>query len=277
MTENDMSAAAEASEPALVAKPRWVPIAGYEGLYEVSDQGFVRRMPSRRVMSGVPDSTGYPTAKLYKDGKGTRFKIHRLVCLAFHGEGEPGQEVGHLDGSKTNAAATNLKWVTKVENAAHAKAHGTARGFTDVAGERHPRAKLTDAEVADFRARADAGESVTALAKEFGIKRPYAFALRAGSRRPVPVSALSGDGQAQKNDPPWLPVFNERWARFSAHADQQFIPRGPLLQAMDDLIVAVAQSWGRGSPEHNLIRDVDDVIRKLPFASSPSAQPGQLS
>ncbi len=51
-------------------------------------------------------------------------RVHRLVCQAFHGPPETGQEVNHLDGVKTNNSAQNLEWATRSENLKHAHATG---------------------------------------------------------------------------------------------------------------------------------------------------------
>jgi len=44
------------------------------------------------------------------------YKIHRLVCEAFHGEPKPGQVVIHLDEDATNNRPDNLRWGSQKEN-----------------------------------------------------------------------------------------------------------------------------------------------------------------
>ena len=41
---------------------------------------------------------------------------HLLVCTAFHGERPEGYECDHINGSKLDWSADNLRWVTKEEN-----------------------------------------------------------------------------------------------------------------------------------------------------------------
>ncbi len=41
---------------------------------------------------------------------------HILVCTAFHGERPEGYECDHINGSKLDWSADNLRWVTKEEN-----------------------------------------------------------------------------------------------------------------------------------------------------------------
>lgn len=128
---------------------RWLPVPGYEGLYEVSDMGRVRSI--RRggaILANCTDYSGYPVVQLSRAGSRKPHTTHRLVCRAFHGE-QPNplhNEVAHLDGDRTNARADNLSWVSKVENHAHKRVHGTHQS-----GEKHPRAKLKQQDVAEIR------------------------------------------------------------------------------------------------------------------------------
>lgn len=66
---------------------RWLPIPGYEGLYEASDRGRVRgvdRIDARgrrwkgKVLSSATVST-YDMVGLWKDGKQKSMKVHTAV------------------------------------------------------------------------------------------------------------------------------------------------------------------------------------------------------
>lgn len=133
----------------------WLPAPGYEGRYELSSFGRVRSLPrvevstkGRRVVRGGflspgRNKDGYLVISLASEGKRRTMTLHRLVCRAFHGEPTIlHREAAHLDGSRTNARASNLKWVSKRENHFHKRLHGTHG-----AGEAHPRAKLTEVTV----------------------------------------------------------------------------------------------------------------------------------
>lgn len=120
----------------------WKPIPGYEGWYEVSSDGQVRsveravhdtnkgtprtrRMPSR-VRTLHDDGHGYWQLALSRSGEHRVFKVHRLVCLAFHGLPEdPGLEVCHVNGSRKDNRASNLRWGTRSDNMQDAVRHGT--------------------------------------------------------------------------------------------------------------------------------------------------------
>lgn len=82
----------------------WKPVVGYEGYYEVSDQGQVRSLDrfgsdGRRLIGKILSpgklATGHLQVTLFKDGKGKQYKIHRLVYEAFTRPIPPGLFVLH--------------------------------------------------------------------------------------------------------------------------------------------------------------------------------------
>lgn len=92
--------------------------------YEVSNHGRVRSLPRKRTRGGIlrPGiSSGYQMLSL---GGRSRL-VHRLVLVAFRGPCPEGLECAHLDGNRFNNALANLVWVTKTENEAHKRLHGT--------------------------------------------------------------------------------------------------------------------------------------------------------
>lgn len=101
----------------------WKPIAGFEGLYEVSDLGRVRSL-KRNTTSGkvlTPGLTrGYKCVVLSKHGKHHNARVNRLVAEAFIPNPEGKKEVNHIDGNKANNLPENLEWATASENAKHA-------------------------------------------------------------------------------------------------------------------------------------------------------------
>ena len=103
-------------------KEEWKNIAGYEGLYEVSNMGRVRslnynrRIGKIKVLKPQNNGQGYLVVKLSKNREGKRFKVHRLVAQTFipNPFGKP--QVNHKDENKTNNNVENLEWVTAKEN-----------------------------------------------------------------------------------------------------------------------------------------------------------------
>ena len=63
----------------------WHDIDGYEGLYQVSNKGRVKRLlgPSERILRPVLNRFVYYYIMLYNDSVRKRFKLHRLVAQAF--------------------------------------------------------------------------------------------------------------------------------------------------------------------------------------------------
>lgn len=104
---------------------RWRPVLGFEGIFEVSDMGRVRRIATGHVWAAHRTGSAYPTLHLRADGKSRTAKVHALVCEAFLGPKPPGMVVRHLDGDEDNNALTNLCYGTQSENNRDKRAHGT--------------------------------------------------------------------------------------------------------------------------------------------------------
>ena len=124
-----------------------MPVVGYEGSYEVSDQGRVRSLdrlvkrkngsllPIRGVfLTPRPKKSGHLSVRLMVAGENDRNRlIHTLVLEAFDRPARKGEECRHWpDRDPTNNRLTNLQWGTRSENTLDKVAHGT-----------HPQAKKT--------------------------------------------------------------------------------------------------------------------------------------
>lgn len=119
----------------------WKPIAGYEGMYAVSNYGRVksieRTMPHstfgewhigerilKQTLAG-PKGSKYLLVWLHSGkGKQKSFRVHRLVAEAFLPKVEGKNIVNHKDFDKTNNKVSNLEWCTYLENTHHAVEHG---------------------------------------------------------------------------------------------------------------------------------------------------------
>ena len=121
----------------------WKPIKDYEGLYEVSNLGRVRRLgrwierpnPNNpnyiwryfhkgHIMNQHVFANGYLHVSLHKTGeRGSHTNlVHRLVAMAFIPGYKEGLEVNHKDCNKKNNVVENLEWVTRSENLRYADA-----------------------------------------------------------------------------------------------------------------------------------------------------------
>ena len=96
----------------------WKEIAGYEGLYEVSDLGRVKSLKygKERILKPQKNTRGYLKVALCKDGKVEQPKIHRLVAEAFIPNPNNLETINHKDEVKTNNTVGNLEWMSVKDN-----------------------------------------------------------------------------------------------------------------------------------------------------------------
>lgn len=104
----------------------WRPIPGYEGIYEVSDQGRVRSLDRVRHLGGrrlrgqdiKPSSNGRGRLQvgLRRDGQSRALQVHRLVLAAFVGPCPDGMQACHWDDDPSNNTLANLRWDTPSAN-----------------------------------------------------------------------------------------------------------------------------------------------------------------
>lgn len=129
-----------------MTEERWLPVVGWEGLYEVSDQGRVRtvaryvsgrgggkRLLKQQVRRLSTHPQGYRLITLKAGGRLEQRFVHDLVLTAFTGPRPPGLVTCHGDGDPANNRVENLRWDTQSENLLDAVRHGT-----------HPRAAASE-------------------------------------------------------------------------------------------------------------------------------------
>lgn len=93
----------------------WRAVVGYEGLYEVSNMGKVKRL---KVLK--PDIVfGYERVTLCVNNKPKHYYLHCLVAKAFISNPENKLFVNHIDNNRKNNTVSNLEWVTQIENINH--------------------------------------------------------------------------------------------------------------------------------------------------------------
>lgn len=116
----------------------------------------------KRLKNSIAD--GYHAVNL---GRGNKRFIHVLVLEAFVGPCPPGHECRHLDGNPANNHLGNLCWGTSSENHADQYRHGTR-----VAGNSHPKSKLTSEQVCEVRRIWSEGHlRQREIAERFGVRQ----------------------------------------------------------------------------------------------------------
>lgn len=104
-------------------KEQWKDIPEYTN-YIVSDLGRVKNKKTNKTLSQQTHYKGYKTLKLSKNNVSKRYKIHRLVALAFIPNPLNKTQVNHINCIKDDNKLSNLEWVTNSENMKHAVLNG---------------------------------------------------------------------------------------------------------------------------------------------------------
>lgn len=84
----------------------WVPVPGWEGIYEVNRAGVIRNAITKRERR-----TNAPNVLLIARKMRRHYSRARLVWRAFHGDLPRGYKIVHKDGDRTNCALDNLELV----------------------------------------------------------------------------------------------------------------------------------------------------------------------
>ena len=96
----------------------WKAIAGYDGQYEVSDQGRVKSLKhgKDKILKPRKDKYGYLQVGICKYGQIKFLLVHRLVAEAFIPNPNNLDTVNHKDEVKTNNTVGNLEWMSQRDN-----------------------------------------------------------------------------------------------------------------------------------------------------------------
>ncbi len=123
------------------AAHRWRDCVGFEGFYEVSDQGLIRGVDREvfnkgsgcsyrlkgKLLKPRKDAYGYLITDFWTEGTKTTVKIHRLVLDAFVGP-QPDLVCDHINGVRDDNKLSNLRWLTAADNLRSIHAHRAASG-----------------------------------------------------------------------------------------------------------------------------------------------------
>lgn len=168
----------------------WRDVVGFEGQYEVSRDGRVRRVAREMTrangwpyrmkeieLAQVNSARGYKLVGLKVARKTNRtFLVHRLVAQAFVDNPQGYPDVNHLDLDKLNNHASNLEWCTKAQNTQHATRGGRFHGRTNP----NARFKLQPEQVDEIHARLARGEYQDDIAAAYGVSQALISMIKRG-------------------------------------------------------------------------------------------------
>lgn len=156
------------------------PIPGYEGIYDVSEDGRIWSC-ANRLHDGLwlkPSlKKGYPFVCLARDGRIQQVLVHRLVAAAFVPNPTNLPQVNHRNGRKDDNYASNLEWCTPHQNTLHAHRTGlapvtepmrAARSINSRAARMANR-KLTFEQAEAVRVDRNGGATYEALQTKYGV------------------------------------------------------------------------------------------------------------
>lgn len=113
----------------MITNEEWRDIKGYEGIYQVSNLGNVRKSAYQYVDSNgvtfcrkpqnivlVSHGNGYLYVSFTVHNKRKNHYVHRLVAEAFLPNPDNLPQVNHKDYDRSNNCVSNLEWVSVSEN-----------------------------------------------------------------------------------------------------------------------------------------------------------------
>ena len=163
----------------------WLPVVGFEGLYEVSDLGRVRSVDRWVVYNDgrafwktgqvlKPIKRGeYLTSSLSVDGQVSIHLNHKLVAYAHIGPRPEFMHICHGPRGKLCNEVANLQYKTPRENNGPDK----VRDGTHNRGERQGNSRLKPDDILKIRARARSGHLLADVARDFGVSHGHVSSI----------------------------------------------------------------------------------------------------
>lgn len=143
---------------------QWKIVQDFEN-YLISNLGNVKTV-NGKPKKIVYDNKGYGRVELWKNNKGRKFRVHRLVAEAFIPNPLGKEQVNHIDGNKKNNCVSNLEWVTPKENIRHAIENNLS---SIKYGSKNISSKLKEEDVKYIRENAGINKSVRELSEIYKV------------------------------------------------------------------------------------------------------------
>lgn len=146
----------------------WRAVKGFESTYLVSSGGSVYSVPRPSTRGGilkplVHPSYGYTQVSLTQHGIQHKVYIHDLVAEAFIGAKPRGFHVDHINRSRADNRAENLRYLTHAEN--------SSQGGDSQCGESNHRARLNEQAVKAIRwAHKSLGATAALMARLYRVQ-----------------------------------------------------------------------------------------------------------
>lgn len=161
----------------------WKPVKDYEGYYEISNYGRVKRLAipisyggkflvtfKERILKNVRgNKNGHLYVRISKNNIQKNKWVHRLVAQAFIPNPKNLPQVNHINNIKDDNRVENLEWVTLVENVLHSfkVLPGDMRNLPR--GENNHFAKVKSEDVIKMRELSKQGVSNAQLGRMYGL------------------------------------------------------------------------------------------------------------
>ena len=135
--------------------------------YEISPDGIIRNIKTKKIKSQYIGSTGYYMITISHNNKSKPHRVHRLLMITYKENPKNYKEINHIDGNKLNNSIDNLEWCDHLANMKHAFMMGLANNT----GEKNGRAKLRSENIPVIRKLLNDGLSQYKIAKIFNVSR----------------------------------------------------------------------------------------------------------
>lgn len=173
----------------------YLPIADFEGYYEVSNTGLVRSVDRvvthargkvdkphdtkyyGMILKQKIDRYGYPTVCIMKNGKRRYTTVHRLVAETFLCNVNKLPQINHIDANKLNNNINNLEWVSALDNVRHAIGLNLQHYAS---GEELPQTKIDRRIATVIKTRLLTGESQISIARDLGLNKNVIWRISKG-------------------------------------------------------------------------------------------------
>ena len=136
----------------MIEAETWRVIQGYEGVYEASDMGRIRRVDGKvydrglkayksikgRVLKPKIKNNGYARVCLCAGGMCEEKYVHRIIAECFHGSDPGFLDVDHINGERTDNRASNLRWSNRSANIRNSsRYHNSSSEYYGVCWDKH--------------------------------------------------------------------------------------------------------------------------------------------